>query len=67
MFWDQVSGNWQQFAGKIKERWGKLTDDDLTVIAGKREQLAGMLQKQYGYARVHAEMEVDEFVRELKS
>jgi uncharacterized protein YjbJ (UPF0337 family) len=41
MNWDQVAGNWKQFQGTVKEKWGKLTDDDLTVIAGKRDQLLG--------------------------
>jgi hypothetical protein len=37
--WDQVEGKWQQFKGSVKQKWGKLTDDDLDVIAGKRDQL----------------------------
>ncbi|HEY1601814.1 MAG TPA: CsbD family protein [Pirellulales bacterium] len=63
MNWDQVKGNWTQFRGKVKEKWGQLTDDDLDVINGKREQLAGKLQARYGYAKEHAEKEVDEFCR----
>jgi uncharacterized protein YjbJ (UPF0337 family) len=63
MNWDQVKGNWMQFRGKVKEKWGQLTDDDLDVINGKREQLAGKLQARYGYAKEHAEKEVDEFCR----
>jgi uncharacterized protein YjbJ (UPF0337 family) len=59
MNWDQVKGNWKQFSGKIKEKWGDLTDDDLTVIAGRRDQLIGKLQERYGYAREVAEREVD--------
>jgi Uncharacterized protein conserved in bacteria len=55
---DQVSGNWKQFKGKFKEKWGKLTDDDLTVIEGKREQLVGKIQERYGYAKERAEEEV---------
>ena len=43
MNWDQIAGNWKQLTGKVKENWGKLTDDDLTTIAGKRDQLAGVL------------------------
>jgi len=49
MNWDQIAGNWTQFTGKVKEQWGKLTDDDLTAIAGKRDQLAGKLQERYGF------------------
>ncbi len=67
MNWDQVSGNWKQFKGSIKERWGKLTDDDLTVVAGKRDKLAGILQERYGYAKEQAEKELDEFTKSAKS
>ncbi|HTU88867.1 MAG TPA: CsbD family protein [Gemmataceae bacterium] len=66
MNWDQITGNWMQFKGKVKEKWGKLTDDDLTVIGGKRDQLAGILQQKYGYAKAQAEQELDEFARGLK-
>jgi uncharacterized protein YjbJ (UPF0337 family) len=59
MNWDQVKGNWKQFSGKVKEKWGDLTDDDLTMIAGRRDQLIGKLQERYGYAREVAEREVD--------
>ena len=64
MNWDQVEGRWKELKGSVRERWGKLTDDDLDVIAGKREQLAGKLQQQYGYARARAEKEIDEFLDE---
>ena len=66
MNWDQVQGTWKQMTGKVKEKWGKLTDDDLTVIAGKRDQLAGILQERYGYAKEQAEKELDEFMKGLK-
>ena len=66
MNWDQVAGNWKQFQGKVKEKWGKLTDSDLTTIAGKRDQLAGKLQMHYGYAKDQAEKELDDFARALK-
>jgi len=66
MNWDQVAGNWKQFQGKVKEKWGKLTDSDLTTIGGKRDQLAGKLQEHYGYAKEQAEKELDEFARALK-
>jgi uncharacterized protein YjbJ (UPF0337 family) len=55
---DQADGNWKQFKGKVKEKWGKLTDDDLTVIEGKREQLVGKIQERYGYQKEAAEKEV---------
>jgi uncharacterized protein YjbJ (UPF0337 family) len=65
MNWDSIKGNWKQMTGKVKEKWGKLTDDDLTVVAGKRDQLAGALQKRYGMAKERAEQEIDEFTRAL--
>jgi len=52
MNWDQVKGNWKQFRGQVKQQWGKLTDDDLTQINGKREELVGRLQKHYGYEKI---------------
>ena len=52
---DRIEGNWKQFKGKVKEQWGKLTDDDLDVIAGKRDQLLGKLQERPGLAREAAE------------
>jgi uncharacterized protein YjbJ (UPF0337 family) len=58
---DQIGGNWKQMKGKVKEKWGKLTDDDLTVIEGKADQLAGRIQERYGYDKARAEKEVDEF------
>ncbi len=67
MNWDQVQGSWKEMTGQVKEKWGKLTDDDLTTIAGKRDQLAGCLQKHYGYAKEQAEKELDEFVRDVKA
>ena len=66
MNWDQVKGNWKQFTGKVKEKWGKLTDDDLTAIKGKRDQLAGKIQERYGCAKAEAERELDEFARTLQ-
>jgi uncharacterized protein YjbJ (UPF0337 family) len=65
MNWDQVQGNWKQFAGKVREKWGKLTDNDLQVVAGKRDQLAGILQKKYGYSKEQAEKELNEFSKSL--
>jgi uncharacterized protein YjbJ (UPF0337 family) len=65
MNWDQVQGNWKQFTGKVKEKWGQLTDDDLTAIAGRRDQLAGKLQEHYGYGKEQVERELDAFARSL--
>jgi uncharacterized protein YjbJ (UPF0337 family) len=64
---DWMEGNWNVAKGKVKEKWGKLTDDDLDVIKGKRDQLIGALQKRYGYAREQAERETDDFARELEN
>jgi uncharacterized protein YjbJ (UPF0337 family) len=61
--WDQIAGNWKQFAGSAKARWGKLTDDDLTVVEGRRDELIGRLQERYGYAKDEAEREVDDWLR----
>lgn len=66
MNWDQVEGKWKQYTGEIKTKWGKLTDDDLTVIRGKRDQLAGKIQERYGVAKDQAEAQIDEFTRNLK-
>jgi len=55
---DQVGGNWKQIKGKVKEQWGDLTDDDMTVIEGKRDQLVGKIQERYGYEKDQAEKEV---------
>jgi uncharacterized protein YjbJ (UPF0337 family) len=59
MNWDRIQGNWTQFKGKVKEKWGKLTDDDLDVIAGKRDQLIGKLQERYGKNRDEVERELN--------
>ncbi|MFG1173074.1 CsbD family protein [Erwiniaceae bacterium CAU 1747] len=58
---DEISGNWKQFKGKLKEQWGKLTDDDLTVVEGKRDQLVGKIQERYGYQKDEAEKELSEW------
>jgi uncharacterized protein YjbJ (UPF0337 family) len=63
MNWDTIEGSWNQFKGQVKERWGKLTDDDLDVAAGKRDQIAGAIQKRYGMAREQAEKEIADFER----
>ncbi len=58
---DVLEGNWKQLRGRVKEMWGKLTDDDLDQIDGKADRLLGALQKHYGYARDKAEAELDRF------
>jgi uncharacterized protein YjbJ (UPF0337 family) len=61
MNWDTVKGDWKQIQGKVKEAWGKLTDQELDVIAGRRDQLLGAIQKRYGVDREEAERQVGEF------
>jgi uncharacterized protein YjbJ (UPF0337 family) len=63
MDWDRVEGSWKQFTGKVKEKWGKLTDDDLTAINGRRDQLEGKIQERYGYAKDQVRREVDDWLR----
>lgn len=62
MNWNQIEGNWEQFKGKVQTKWGKLTDDDLDVIKGKRKELAGRLQKHYGKAQEEVESEIDDWL-----
>jgi len=58
MNWDRIQGNWKQLKGKTIEQWGKLTDDDFDVIAGRRDQLAGKIQEHYGVAKDEAEKQI---------
>lgn len=58
MNWDRIEGNWRQIKGKAKVQWGKLTDDDLDIIEGKREQLSGKIQERYGIARDEADKQI---------
>jgi uncharacterized protein YjbJ (UPF0337 family) len=58
---DQMAGNWKQLKGKVKEKWGKLTDDEIDQLEGNSEQLAGTIQKRYGLAREDAERQAREF------
>jgi len=65
MNWDQVEGKWKEFKGRAREKWGKLTDDELETIGGKREKLAGILQQKYGIAKEEAEKQIAQFERNL--
>jgi uncharacterized protein YjbJ (UPF0337 family) len=60
---DRLGGNWKQVKGKLKEEWGKLTDDDLDVIAGRRDQLLGRIQQRHGIAQEEAQNQVESFER----
>ena len=67
MNWDQIKGDWHQLSRRLKEKWKKLTDDDLSAIAGRRDQLEGVLQERYGYDKQRAGVELDKFTIELTS
>jgi uncharacterized protein YjbJ (UPF0337 family) len=62
---DKIKGQWKQLAGKLKTKWGRLTDDDLTITEGDSEYLAGKIQERYGIARDEAHKQVKEFDRTL--
>ncbi|AXC48750.1 CsbD family protein [Paracoccus suum] len=64
MNWDIVEGKWEQLKGSVKEKWGDLTDDDLTQMAGNRDKMAGKLQERYGWTKQDAEKNVDDFFRD---
>jgi uncharacterized protein YjbJ (UPF0337 family) len=65
MNWDQIEGNWKQHKGKIMSKWGKLTDDDIASIKGKRTELLGLLQSRYGRGKEQAELEIDQWIKQL--
>jgi uncharacterized protein YjbJ (UPF0337 family) len=65
MNWDRVEGNWTEFKGKVQQKWGKLTDDDLDVIEGKQKELVGRLQQRYGVAKEAAEREIDIWLKSV--
>ena len=62
MNWDQIEGQWQQLTGQLKSQWGKLTDDDLTNVAGKKDQLIGKVQERYGILKDDAEKQVNKWI-----
>lgn len=61
MNWDRIEGNWKQVKGQVKQQWGKFTDDDLTKLSGKRDELVGKVQERYGVAKDEAEKQVTKF------
>ena len=67
MNWDQVEGKWKEFSGQVKQKWNKLTDDDLGRMSGKKDELLGKLQERYGYTKDQASKEVDDFSYSLDS
>jgi uncharacterized protein YjbJ (UPF0337 family) len=62
---DQMNGSWTVLKGKIQEKWGKLTSDDLDVIEGDRKQMAGRIQQRYGYTKEQAQKHLDEWTKGL--
>jgi uncharacterized protein YjbJ (UPF0337 family) len=62
---DQLEGKWKQVKGEVREKWGKLTDDDILVIGGRQDQLIGRVQERYGMATEAATKEVDTFLKHL--
>lgn len=66
MNWDQIEGDWKQVKGKARETWGKFTDDEWTAIAGKRDQLVGMIQTRYGVAKEEAERQAKKFADSIQ-
>ena len=65
MNWDQIEGKWKQFKGAAKQKWGKLTDDDLDFVAGKRDQLVGKIQERYGMSKEDAQRDIENWNPEL--
>ena len=61
MNWDTIKGDWKNFKGQIREKWGEFTDDELDQIQGRREQFEGLLQKKFGMAKDEVKRQVDEF------
>lgn len=66
MNWNQIEGNWKQFKGNVKVRWGKLTDDQLDVIAGRRDNLVGKIQEAYGISRDETEKQLSDWQNRMK-
>jgi uncharacterized protein YjbJ (UPF0337 family) len=65
MNWDRIKGNWKQFKGQARQQWGKLTDDELDMVEGRREELVGRIQEKYGIARDEAERQVRDWETRL--
>jgi len=65
MDWNRVEGNWKQFKGQIKKKWGNLTDDDLNKIEGHRDQLEGIIQERYGIAKDQVRKDVDTWLESV--
>jgi len=66
MNWDRIEGAWKQFAGKAREQWGRLTEDDVKIVGGQREKLTGKIQERYGITRDEADREIKEWLEMLE-
>jgi uncharacterized protein YjbJ (UPF0337 family) len=66
MNWDRVQGNWKQFKGRVREKWGKLTDDHVNAIDGRREVLAGKLQEAYGIGKEEADRQISDWQKSIQ-
>ncbi len=64
--WDQIAGAWKQVRGQARQQWGKLTDDDLEQVKGKRDELAGRIQQRYGVTKEEANRQIDDWANRLK-
>lgn len=67
MNWNQIEGKWKQLKGTAQQKWGKLTNDDLDQIKGRRDALAGKIQELYGKTKEEAQREVDEWIADLQN
>lgn len=67
MNWDQIEGNWTEMKGKARQQWGKLTNDELDVVNGKRDELIGRLQAKYGLTKEEAERQVDNWSKDMET
>ena len=67
MNWDQIAGKWSQVKGDIRQKWGKLTDNDLEVVAGSKDKLVGRIQERYGFAKEDAQRQLDDWVTTVGS
>ncbi|MCX8509959.1 MAG: CsbD family protein [Rhodobacteraceae bacterium] len=66
MNWDRIEGGWKQFAGRARQTWGNITDDEWAKVAGKRDEMIGLIQSRYGHARDVAERQVDDWASRME-
>ena len=61
---DILYGKWHELKGQVRQKWGKITDDDFTLLSGKTEELAGVLRQRYGYGKAQAKFEINNWLRD---